>query len=82
MIFNSSEDEFTAIGGEYDEKKVFDSQYEGVAHIANLLKDRKDVNVYLRIHPNLANVKYKYHRDLLALGEKYNNLFVMFRLTP
>lgn len=77
VIFNSSEDEFTAIGGEYEEKKVFDSQYEGVAHIANLLKDRKDVNIYLRIHPNLANVNYKYHTDLLTLGEKYNNLFVV-----
>ena len=77
VIFNSSEDEFTAIGGEYDEKKVFNSQYEGIMHIANLFKDREDVNIYLRIHPNLANIKYKYHTDLLGLGEKYDNLFVI-----
>lgn len=77
VIFNSSEDEFTAIGGEYDEKKVFDSQYEGVMHIANLFKDRKDVNVYLRIHPNLTNIKYKYHTGLLSIGANFNNLFVI-----
>lgn len=77
VIFNSSEDEFTAIGGEYDEKKVFDSQYEGVMHIANLFKDRKDVNVYLRIHPNLTNISYKYHTDLLSIGTNFNNLFVI-----
>ena len=77
VIFNSSEDEFTAVGGEYDEKKVFDSQYEGVMHIANLFKDRKDVTIYLRIHPNLANIKYKYHTDLLGLEEQFENLFVI-----
>lgn len=77
VIFNSSEDEFTAIGGEYEERKVFNSQYDGVAYIANLLKNRKDVNIYLRIHPNLAKIKYKYHTDLLSLGEKYDNLFVI-----
>ena len=77
VIFNSSEDEFTAIGGEYEERKVFNSQYDGVAYIASLLKNRKDVNIYLRIHPNLAKIKYKYHTDLLSLGEKYDNLFVI-----
>lgn len=77
VIFNSSEDEFTAIGGEYEERKVFNSQYDGVAYIAGLFKDREDVNIYLRIHPNLAKIKYKYHTDLLSLGEKYDNLFVI-----
>lgn len=77
VIFNSSEDEFTAIGGEYDEKKVFNSQYEGIMHIANLFKDREDVNIYLRIHPNLAKIKYKYHTDLLGIGKYFKNLFVI-----
>lgn len=77
VIFNSSEDEFTAIGGEYEERKVFNSQYDGVTYIVSLFKNRKDVNIYLRIHPNLAKIKYKYHTDLLSLGEKYDNLFVI-----
>ena len=77
VIFNSSEDEFTCIGDEYDKAKVFPSQYEGILYIANLLKDRQDIRLYLRIHPNLKNIKYKYHTDLLGLGERYDNLFVI-----
>lgn len=77
VIFNSSEDELTAIGGDYEEKKVFKSQYIGVVHIANLFKDRKDVAIYLRIHPNLAGINYKYHIDLLGIEELFDNVFVI-----
>lgn len=77
VIFNSSEDEFFSIGDEYDKKKVFDSQIDGISYIAEKLQDRDDVHVYLRIHPNLKDIKYKYHTDLLKLGEKYRNLTVI-----
>ena len=77
VIYNSSEDEYVAIGGEYDKGKVFKTQIEGIRYIANLLKDRSDIHVYLRIHPNLAKIKYKYHTDLLDLGSQFKNLFVI-----
>lgn len=77
VIFNSSEDENICISEEYDKGKVFKTQYEGISYIADLLKDRNDIIIYLRIHPNLRNVKYKYHTDLLGLGGKYHNLFVI-----
>ncbi len=77
VIFNSSEDEFSAVGEDYDQGKVFHSQYEGILHIANLLKDRSDINVYLRIHPNLSKIKYKYHTKLLDLDHQYKNFFVI-----
>ena len=77
VIFNSSEDEFTCIGDEYDKAKVFSSQYEGILYIAEMFKDSPDVRIYLRIHPNLKNIKYRYHTDLLGLGEQYKNLFVI-----
>lgn len=77
VIFNSSEDEYTAIGDDYDQGKVFHSQYEGILHIANVFKDRSDVNVYLRIHPNLSNIKYKYHTKLLDLNNKFKNFHVI-----
>lgn len=77
VIFNSSEDELTAIGGDYEEKKVFKSQYDGVVHIANLFKDRKDVAIYLRIHPNLTDINYRYHTDLLSIDKKNENFFVV-----
>lgn len=77
VIFNSSEDEFTAIGDEYDKSKVFRTQYEGILYIANLFKDRKDVNIYLRIHPNLSTITYSYHTDLLGLANHFNNFYVI-----
>lgn len=77
VIYNSSEDEFAAIGAEYDHGKVFVSQYEGVLHIANMFKERSDVNVYLRIHPNLSKIKYKYHTALLGLDKQFENFFVI-----
>lgn len=77
VIFNSSEDEFTAIGDEYDRSKVFSTQYEGIRFIANFLKDRKDINVYLRIHPNLSSIRYRYHTDLHSLADQFDNFFVI-----
>ena len=77
VIFNSSEDEFTAIGDEYDKSKVFRTQYEGILYIANFFKDRDDVNVYLRIHPNLSNIRYRYHTDLLGLADQFCNFYVI-----
>jgi len=55
VIFNSSEDEFAAIG---DTKKMrlFSNQLEGVRHIANLIKDHKEACVYVRLHPNLKGI--------------------------
>ncbi len=77
VIFSSSEDEFFSIGDEYDNGKLFVSQYEGIKHIAELLKGKSDVRLYLRIHPNLRSIKYHYHTELRELGEKYDNLTVI-----
>lgn len=77
VIYNSSQDEYVAIGDEYDNGRLFTSEYEGIRHIAELLRDRTDIHIYLRIHPNLKVVKYRYHTDLLKLGDEYPNLTVI-----
>jgi hypothetical protein len=77
VIFNSSEDEFVSIGDEYENAKLFNTQYEGIRHIAELLSERKNIHIYLRIHPNLRTIKYRYHTELLELGVKYPNLTVI-----
>ncbi|RMH76943.1 MAG: hypothetical protein D6680_06960 [Cyanobacteria bacterium J007] len=56
VIFTSSEDEFAAIG-ELWKNPLYPSQIEGLEKIVNSLKDREDIQVYIRIHPNLKNVK-------------------------
>lgn len=76
VIFNSSEDEFAALGGEYDENKLFNSQMEGILF---LIKNTNNENIhyYLRIHPNLMNIPYRYNKDLLKLPNQYNNITVI-----
>ena len=72
-IFNSSEDEYSAVGGEWDDT-IFASQYEAVDYI--LQRSSPDIHYYLRIHPHLKGVKYKAHMDLYALS-KYPNLTII-----
>lgn len=77
VIFNSSEDEFAAIGDEFDKLALFPTQYRGIKFILESLKDKSNYHVYLRIHPNLAQVPYRYHTALLKLSTLYENLTVI-----
>jgi hypothetical protein len=75
-IFNSSEDEFAAIGGEFEKNNLFGSQLEGIKFLLENVKDNS-IHFYLRIHPNLMNIHYKYHTDLYKLPEQYSNVTVI-----
>ncbi len=70
VIFCSSEDEFVAIGEEWS-GPIYDSQIEGLERIAEEIECRNDeTTFYLRIHPNLANLKTSFFNRLLRLKEK------------
>jgi len=58
-IFNSSEDEFMAIGGEWESGKLFPSQYDGLKFISEYAKT-SNVHFYLRVHPNLIGTQQSY----------------------
>ena len=75
-IFNSSEDEFAAIGGEFMENNLFSSQLEGIKFLLENITD-SSIHFYLRIHPNLMRVDYKYHTDLYSLPKSYRNITVI-----
>lgn len=75
VIFNSSEDEFSAIGKEFDELAFFPSQLNGIKTIIEHYKGDRTKHFTLRIHPNLKNVPYKYHTDLYKLN--YPNLTIV-----
>lgn len=77
VIFNSSEDEFSAIGDEYDSLALFPSQLEGIKAMMERLRGHEDIHVYLRVHPNLSAIEYRYHTDLYKLSDKYDNLTVI-----
>lgn len=73
-IFNSSPDEFAAIGGEWDQGLMFVSQYEAIKYI--LEHSSNDFHYYLRIHPNLAGVNHKAHMELYQLAQ-YENISII-----
>lgn len=75
VIFNSSEDEFFAVSGDFEKGKLFPSQIEGIKAIVEHYKDDNTKHFYLRVHPNLMTVKYSYHWDLYKLD--YPNLTVI-----
>lgn len=75
-IFNSSEDEYTAVGGEYD-KALYVNQTEAMHRLCESLKDDPDVVLWLRIHPNLAGVCWSFAEKLLLLGERYKNVRII-----
>lgn len=76
-IFNSSEDEYAALGGDFDELPLFPNQKEALKYIFESFKDNDDYHFYLRVHPNLSKVKYKYHTDLLSFDKEYKNVTVI-----
>ena len=77
VIFNSSEDEYSSIDPKFDSLSLFSSQIEGVSRICDLLKDRDDYHVYLRVHPNLRKINFPYHTNLYALPQQFPNLTVL-----
>lgn len=76
VIFTSSEDEFVSVGDEYDKYSMFSSQIEGIQEIVKHFLTDPQIRFYLRIHPNLMNVEYYYHKKLYELV-KYTNLKII-----
>lgn len=77
VIFNSSEDEYTAIGDEFSSLDFFNSQIEGIKTLLKMTEDNHAIHFYLRIHPNLSNIKYSYHTYLLELDKEFSNVTVI-----
>lgn len=76
VIFNSSEDEFCALGKEFDQYSVFSSQLDGIKYILDHVPD-PSIHFYIRVHPNLKNVNFAYHMDLYELPKHHSNVTVI-----
>jgi hypothetical protein len=78
VFFNSSEDEFAGIDKVFDSFKYKPTQREVVEIIATLASQvDPSIHIYLRLHPNLKNVKHQYHLELLNLGAQFQNVTVV-----
>lgn len=77
VIFNSSEDEYISIGSEWLDLTLFPEQILGMKYIFEQYKEREEFQFYVRIHPNLAGIKYRYHLDLYEFEKNYKNVTVI-----
>ena len=75
VIFNSSEDEFFAIGSKYKSVALFKTQLEGIIAIMEHYKNDKSKHFTLRVHPHLKGIPYHYHIGLYDLN--YPNLTII-----
>ena len=75
VIFNSSEDEFFAIGGKYRDVALYKTQMDGIISIIDHYKNDKTKHFTLRVHPHLKGLPFHYHTALYVL--KYPNLTVV-----
>ena len=76
VIFNSSEDEFVALGKDFDDYQMFPNQTAGIVYLLEHLPS-EEFHVYVRVHPNLTRIKYDYVRELYELPKKFGNLTVI-----
>ncbi|HET7361207.1 MAG TPA: hypothetical protein VFI78_04665, partial [Salinimicrobium sp.] len=77
VLFNSSDDEFAALGAEF-KNPLFKNQNEGIEWLVEVYgKKRPHINFIVRMHPNLAGVTFDYVVHLKNLHQKYPNIHVV-----
>ena len=80
VIFNSSEDEFCAI--EEWRNPVYRDQNCGILKIVKDLEDESDLEVYLRVHPNLKGVKNSQTSCIESMKGGYKHFYVIDAESP
>lgn len=77
VLFNSSDDEFAALGEEY-KNPFFENQNEGLDFLTALFRERlKEYNLIIRMHPNLTGVKHEFANKIRNLHQKHPNIYVV-----
>lgn len=82
LILNSSEDEYAALGDEFESKSLFSSQLEGIKFLIKQFEGKTDFHFYLRVHPNLKNIHYQYHLVLYELFKNLKNFTIIPANSP
>lgn len=76
-IFISSDDEMAAIGKEWEWDFLGGTQLNAIKRILELFSENSNFHFYVRIHPNLSSIKFKYHTDYYSLEEIFKNVTVI-----
>lgn len=69
VIFISSEDEFVAIGDNW-RNPLYQNQLDGIIRICKSLAGAQNVNLWLRVHPNLRNIVNEQTNGINQLDRK------------
>lgn len=80
-VFNSSEDEFAALGGEYDET-LYKNQLSAITQLCEAVSSDPEIVLWLRVHPNLHGVGWSFAQQLNELGSKFSNFHVIAGDSP
>lgn len=77
VLFNSSDDEFAALGEDY-KNSYFKDQNEGLKFLTKLFGERlKDYNLIIRMHPNLTGVTHEFVDIIRNLHQRHPNIYVV-----
>jgi hypothetical protein len=82
VIFNSSEDEYFCVGESFDKYKLFESQIEGIRYLVKQSANDATIQYYLRVHPNLRGIPFRYHTRLKDIFGGYGNITVIEADSP
>ena len=84
VYFTSSQDEYSALGGEYD-KTIYENQTISLKRIIKEIKKnnkKKNICFWIRCHPNLENVFWEYNKSINQFHDPDNNIFVIPPASP
>lgn len=76
VLFNSSDDEFAAVGKIY-QNPFFEDQLDGILYLVDYFKDKNDSQLIIRMHPNLGGLKRDYLDPLYDLKNQYPNIILI-----
>lgn len=66
VVYPSSQDEFEALGPEW-ENPIYQDQIDGIKAVARDLRTDDGIHLYVRVHPNLKEVQNRQTEELASL---------------
>ena len=78
VFFTSSDDEYEVLGDQY-KSLVYKSQIDSITKIAKSFngQSKKNYNFWIKMHPNMKNVKWDYCLDILKLRNISPNIHII-----
>jgi len=78
VFFTSSDDEYAVLADKY-KNQIYKNQADAIFKIINsfTLKKNMDYHLWIRMHPNLSNVKWNFNSDLIKLENLHSNIHII-----